>query len=295
MGLKLGNAPSSWGVWFAQDPLQTPWHRFLDEVAQAGFEWIELGPYGYLPTDAKTLKQELGKRTLRLSAGFVAGRLSAAEGLAPVLEKANKVGELLVGVGASYLIVFHESYLDLLTSQPKAGALIDNDGWQRMLDAVHRIADQVRERFGLGLLYEAHTATHVETPAQIEQLLLGTDPARVSFCLDIGHYGFRGHDPVAFYEKHADRIPYIHIKNINAELQKRVLAENIPFPKAVSAGIFNEPSEGTIDFEQLHAALVCKHFDGWAIVEQGMYPAPFDKPLPIAKRTYSYLRDTGWL
>jgi inosose dehydratase len=34
-------------------------------------------------------------------------------------------------------------------------------------------------------------------------------------------------------------------------------------------------------------------YDGWAIVEQDMYPAPFDKPLPIAKRTHEYLRNIG--
>jgi len=32
---------------------------------------------------------------------------------------------------------------------------------------------------------------------------------------------------------------------------------------------------------------------GFAIVEQDMYPAPFDKPLPIAKRTRAYLREIG--
>ncbi len=35
------------------------------------------------------------------------------------------------------------------------------------------------------------------------------------------------------------------------------------------------------------------NYQGWAIVEQDMYPAPFDKPLPIAKRTRAYLREIG--
>ena len=30
--VKLGSAPDSWGVWYADDPQQTPWERFLDEV-----------------------------------------------------------------------------------------------------------------------------------------------------------------------------------------------------------------------------------------------------------------------
>ena len=31
--LRLGSCPDSWGVWFADNPAQTPWHRFLDELA----------------------------------------------------------------------------------------------------------------------------------------------------------------------------------------------------------------------------------------------------------------------
>ena len=36
MGIKIGASPSSWGIWFADDPLQLPWQRFLDEVVTAG-------------------------------------------------------------------------------------------------------------------------------------------------------------------------------------------------------------------------------------------------------------------
>jgi len=41
--LRLGTAPDSWGVWFPDDPHQVPWHQFLDEVVQGGYQWIELG------------------------------------------------------------------------------------------------------------------------------------------------------------------------------------------------------------------------------------------------------------
>src|SRR5207248_1950775 len=56
MKLRIGTAPISWGVLLPSDPKQTPWNRFLDEVAAAGYEGTELGPYGYLPTDSTRLK-----------------------------------------------------------------------------------------------------------------------------------------------------------------------------------------------------------------------------------------------
>jgi inosose dehydratase len=70
-GLRIGTAPDSWGVWFPDHPRQIPWQRFLDEVEAAGYNWIELGPYGYLPTDPHELEDELGKRNLKLSGGTV--------------------------------------------------------------------------------------------------------------------------------------------------------------------------------------------------------------------------------
>ena len=70
-GLRIGTAPDSWGVWFPEHPRQTPWERFLDEVADAGYTYIELGPYGYLPTDPAQLSDELAKRNLKLSGGTI--------------------------------------------------------------------------------------------------------------------------------------------------------------------------------------------------------------------------------
>ena len=50
MDVKVGSSPCSWGVWFGDDPRQAPWHRFLDEIVEAGYEWTELG-VDYLEAD----------------------------------------------------------------------------------------------------------------------------------------------------------------------------------------------------------------------------------------------------
>ena len=39
------------------DPKQTPWNRYLDEIVEAGYKWTELGPYGYMPKDLTTLRR----------------------------------------------------------------------------------------------------------------------------------------------------------------------------------------------------------------------------------------------
>lgn len=52
--IRVGSAPDSWGVWFPDDPQQTPYHRFLDEVAESGYEWIELVPTDTCPPTRKS-------------------------------------------------------------------------------------------------------------------------------------------------------------------------------------------------------------------------------------------------
>ncbi len=69
--ITIGTAPDSWGVWFPSDPAQLPADRFLREVVEAGYEWIELGPYGYLPKDAAALKDLLDQHGLKVLAGTV--------------------------------------------------------------------------------------------------------------------------------------------------------------------------------------------------------------------------------
>ena len=69
--ITIGTAPDSWGVWFPSDPEQVPPEVFLREVAEAGYEWIELGPYGYLPSDAVKLSEQLDEYGLGVLAGTV--------------------------------------------------------------------------------------------------------------------------------------------------------------------------------------------------------------------------------
>jgi inosose dehydratase len=57
--------------------------------------------------------------------------------------------------------------------------------------------------------------------------------------------------------------------------------------------MFVEPSEGAVDFLAFRDVLHDINYNGFAIVEQDMYPVAFDKPLPIAKRNREYLRSIG--
>jgi inosose dehydratase len=293
MDVTIGSAPDSWGVWFSSDERQTPWHRFLDEIAEAGYEWTELGPFGYLPTDVPTLRGELAKRNLRVTGSAVQKPLADLTAWPAIEQEVRGACAVIAATGGKFLVLIDDTYTDLFTAKAIAPKQLDDDAWDRLIQTTHRVADIARDDFGLQLVFHPHAETHVEYEDQIERLLADTDPERVFLCFDTGHHAYRGGDPVTFMRKHHERIPYLHLKSVRPEMIEKVERENIPFAIAVGDDMFCEPSEGAVDFLAFRDVLREIDYHGYAMVEQDMYPAPFDKPLPIAKRSRAYLREIG--
>ena len=293
MDVKVGSAPDNWGVWFPDDPRQMPWDRFLDEIVEAEYEWTELGPYGYLPTDIDQLRDELTRRGLKVSGTFVMGDLTDPSGWPNVERQLLGAGETLAALGAPYIVLIDGIYTDELTNEQLRPADLTDDQWKHLVDAAHRVATIARDQFGLGVVFHPHAETHVEYEDQIERFLDDTDPALLPICLDTGHHEYRGGDAIRFLSEHHDRLEYLHLKSVDGNLRDRVNREKIPFGKAVEMGLFCDLATGTVDFPALAALLKKIDFQGFAIVEQDMYPCSFDKPLPIAKRNRQYLREAG--
>ena len=293
MKVRIGTGPDSWGVWFPSDPKQIPWERYLDEAVVAGYEWTELGPFGYLPTDVSKLRGELERRGLKMSAGVAMAHLDDPAEWPNMEQQVRGSCESVRAVGGLFLNLIDDVYTNLFTGEPTAPKVLGSDAWKRLIDNAHRVADIVIDEYGLKVMFHPHAETHVEYENQIETFLEQTDPKRISLCLDVGHHSYRGGDPVRFMRKHHKRVGYLHFKSVDRELQKRVETEKIPFAHAVAMDLFCEPSVGAVDFPAFRDVLREIDFDGYACVEQDMYPCPFDKPLPFAKRSLEYLKEIG--
>src|SRR3954466_15698269 len=102
--IKVGNAPVSWGVYEADRP-NPPFGEVLDGIARAGYEGTELGPYGYLPTTASALDQELRSRRLALGSSFVPLPLEDASRREESVRAALDVARLLASQHVRELII----------------------------------------------------------------------------------------------------------------------------------------------------------------------------------------------
>ena len=294
--LRLGTCPDSWGVWFADDPLQTPWQRFLDEVADVGYEWLELGPYGYLPTDPARLADEVGRRRLKVAGGTMHGArgLHRAADWPGILAATRRVAGLTAAVGGEHLVfVPVPGYRDDETGAFLEPAELTADEWRTMTRAADELGKVVAEDYGLRLQFHPHADSHVETGPQTERFLDGTDPRYVSLCLDTGHLAYRHADCAAIIRGYPDRIGYVHIKQMDPAVVAVADRDGLPFGQAVAMGASCEPPGGEPDVEEVTAALRELETDLFVVVEQDMYPAPFDRPKPIAQRTRRYLRGVG--
>lgn len=292
--LRIGSAPDSWGVWFPDDPQQVPWSRFLDEVAESGYDWIELGPYGYLPTDPARLTDEVDRRGLRVSAGTVFTALHRGPAVwDETWAHVAQVAELTRAMGARHLVVIPSFWRDDKTAELIEPSELTAEQWKQLTGGMERLARDVREQFGLDIVVHPHADTHLDTEQHVERFLDATDPGLVSLCLDTGHYAYCGGDNVKLIETYGERIGYLHLKQVDPDVLASVVANGTPFGPAVQQGVMCEPPLGVPEMEPVLTAAQGLGVDLFAIVEQDMYPCPPDQPLPIARRTRRFLRGCG--
>jgi inosose dehydratase len=283
-------------VWFADDPRQTPWQRFLDELAGAGYEWLELGPYGYLPTEPGRLQEEVGRRGLQVAAGTMHGLsgLHRADEFDAIVAQTRKVAALTQAMGARHVVfVPVPGYRDDVTGAYLEPAELDEDAWRTLIRSTNELGKVIAGEYGVRLQFHPHADSHVETQAQTERFLDETDPDAVSLCLDTGHLAYRRADSVAIIENYPDRIGYVHIKQMDPTIVEHAEREDLAFGQAVAMGASCEPPAGLPDIPSVVAALNRLDAEVFVVVEQDMYPVDFDVPGPIAKRTNTYLRGVG--
>ena len=270
--LALGSCPDSWGVWFANDARQTPWNRFLDEFAQVGYEWLELGPYGYLPTDPAQLSDELQARGLRVAGGTIDGHsgLHRAADFDSIARRTREVGALTSAVGGKHVIfVPFPGYRDGETGAYIEDAELTPEEWATFLSATESLGKMLAEDYGLSLQFHPHADAHVETQEQTERFLNDSDSRFVNLCLDTGHLAYRHADVAGIVRQYPDRIGYVHLKQMDPDVLAKVDAEDLAFAHAVKLGVSCPAPQGIPAFEPIIDELLALDAEKFLVVEQG--------------------------
>ena len=288
MGIRFANAPVSWGVDIVDWGARPPYTKFLDELKAAGYEGTELGPYGYLPTDVAELKDQLGQRSLTLTAAYVGIRLKDPTA---DLGEVVQVAELLGPAGAEYLVLadtFWPEREAVAGRADECGIQLNREGWACAASNVRK-ACQVARDIGLRPVFHHHAGTYIETPEEVARL---RELTGIGICLDTGHYTYGGGDPVEGAKSLGGRMEYMHWKDVNAERLTAARRGRLSFTQGVSTGVFCPLGDGSVAFRNLLDHLKATGYDGWIVVEQDVdvgdesAPAPFESACTSRK----YLR-----
>lgn len=297
MPIRVASAPVSWGIFeFEGIEPKYPYTRVLDEIAETGYTGIELGPYGYLPTDPARLRDELSARGLQLLSAFVPVALVEASAHEAGVQAALKVGRLLAALGAEYIVLADDNgkVPDLVQrAGRRAGSALTPAQWDVFAQGVNLIARRMHDELNLKLVFHHHCAGYVETPEESRALLERTDPDLVGLCLDTGHWHYGGGDAVQCIRDFGGRVRYLHFKDCHPQIAARCRSEGKDYFAAVNAGVFCPLGEGEVNFRGVIAEVEALGYDGWAIVEQDVLTADLDAPKRFSQANRDYLRSLG--
>jgi inosose dehydratase len=218
----------------------------VHDISAAGYDGIELFDgnlmqYRDTPEDFQRLLDEAGLRLVGVYSGanFIFPDVLSQE-LARIKRAAQLAGEL----GAEYLVVGGGA------QRTEGTPATDYERLAAALDAVDDIADD----HGLVATFHPHMTTIVETPEQIATVLADSV---IALCPDTGHVILGGGDPAELIARHADRIPYVHLKDVDPE-----------------TGNFVPLGEGALNLDAVMAALGEADYDGWITIELDAWDNP---------------------
>lgn len=295
MTIRIGNAPCSWGVEFADDPRNPTWQTVLKENAEAGYTGIELGPVGFMPEDPVILAEALAEHQLELIGGVVFRAFHDPDAWEDVLDGTVRTCKALVAHGAEHLVL-----IDSISPRraPTAGRAdeaeqMEKAEWEAYRDRIKEAA-KIGVDHGLTVGIHAHAAGFMDFEPELERLLNEVDEDILKICFDTGHHSYAGFDPVAFMERHIGRISYMHFKDIDPKVKADVVANRTDFYTACGQGIFCNLGEGDVDFPRVRQILLDNGFEGWCTVEQDCDPTLDISPIDDAKANRLYLQSIGF-
>ena len=250
----------------ADIPLET----CLTEASEIGFTGIEAG-YKF-PEDAAALKSALEPHGLSLAAvhhGLNLLDLSVEEERDAMQPKID----LLKAAGGDVLVVKEVSNAifdkdDVPLSRKPSLDTADWEGFALKLDQIAAFcADQ-----GVTCVYQHYIGTIVQTPEEIDRLMMETNG--VSLLFDTAQCYMGGGDPAQVLTRHLPRVRHVHAGNIRVRELTRARMNDVSVPEAVRAGVFTVPGdrEGSVDFKTCMNLLSASDFDGWVVVAAGQDP-----------------------
>jgi len=300
-------APCCWGVDDVKNPHLPPWERVLDEAAAAGFGGLELGPYGYMPLDVHRVGAALDDRGLRIVAGTIFDDLVNPANRENLLRQTDEICAFITALPrprghegqrypAPYLTVMDWGHdeRDYAAGHSDQAPRLDADAWAGMVWNIRAIAELARDRHGVRAVIHPHAGGYIEFEDELDRIAADVPAELAGLCLDTGHLDYSGMDPVATIRAYADRLDYIHFKDIDPAVYADVMGRRIRFFEACGEGVMCPIGRGRIDYPGLRRLLTELGYGGYITIEQERDPRNTGGILADLAASRAFLRNTGF-
>jgi inosose dehydratase len=297
MTIRIANAPVSWGIYeFSEIEQKYPYTRVMDEISETGHTGMELGPWGFLPTDPDVLRPELDKRNLQILSSYVPCNFADPRALEETEAHALMVGKLLAALGGVCIVLADDNArvpeLVKLVGK-RRGSYLTLSQWDAYAAGVNRVARKIYDQLGLKVTFHHHCGGFVETSDETRNLMDRVDYDLVGLCLDTGHWHLAGGDAVDCIREYGERVRYLHFKDCDPKVRRRSRSEGLDYFESTKLGMFCELGLGEVDFPAIIKEMERLHYDGWAIVEQDVLTDDLNAPRESARRNRAYLSKLG--
>lgn len=270
--------------------------QVMDEIGRLGYAASENS--AVYPTDPARLREELQARGLVLSGAYRWVNFAYEERLADEIEAAKRHVRFCAQAGADVANLAEAAHSVWDARGPVTTVTpLSSPQWRRVAAALEEVGTFARG-LGVSLAVHPHGGTAIETPGEILTLLELTDPELVGLCLDTGHVVYGGGDPVGLARQVAERVVYVHLKDVRADVLAELrrgtelgLSElGVPFEEAARRHLFCPPGQGYLDFGAVVAALRAAAYDGWYVVEAEQDPE-LHPPLEAGRSALAYMSE----
>lgn len=287
----LGIAPIGW----CNDDMpelgkENTFEQTISEMALAGFTGCEIG--NKYPSDPAVLKEALDLRGMRIASRWFSSFL-ITKPLNENVASFKKELDFLSAVKANRINVSEQSYsIQGKTDVPvleKEKYVMNEGEWKTFTTGLNELGKIAADR-GFKLCFHHHMGTVVQSLSETERMMEETNPEYVHLCYDTGHFTFAGEDPAAILKKHVKRVGHVHLKDVRADVLKKVKENKWSFLTAVKNGAFTVPGDGCIDFDTVFKLLADNAYTGWLLVEAEQDPAKAN-PFKYAKMARAFIKE----
>lgn len=307
MTIHISTAPCCWGVDDVKNPYLPPWRDVLGEASEAGYRGIELGPYGYLPLDATVVATALGENRLHVVAGTIFDDLVNPANLPSLLSQTRDICQLLKQLppidkepgqrfAGPYLVIIdwgHEDR-DYAAGHSQLAERLEDGAWQTMVEHIRAICHIAWHDYGIRPVIHPHAGGYIEFADELARLVEHIPYDVAGLCLDTGHLYYAGMEPAAALSAYADRLDYIHFKDIDRGVFDDVMQQRITFFDACAKGVMCPIGRGVIDYPHLYRLIQTLGYEGYITVEQERDPRNANGSLEDVRSSRTYLASVGF-